>query len=76
MNALTADELEEMYKDYLDEVFGTVKIAGYDYPTSQCFKDTDPTAYRCEMANWLDNELGSEAIHEINNQYYLGARKE
>lgn len=31
----------------LDEVYGTVSIAGLEYCTSRAQKEIDPVAYRC-----------------------------
>lgn len=58
MCELTERELEQRYCDFLDEVYGTVKIAGYEYDTSRALAELDPTAFRCGFSDWLDSELG------------------
>lgn len=40
------------YDDYLDEVYGDVRVGGRDYPASDVLHDTDPIRYRCEMLEW------------------------
>lgn len=47
-------ELEEMYKDMLDECYDTVQIAGMTYLTSQALYDVDPITYRVGFNDWLD----------------------
>jgi hypothetical protein len=38
-------ELEQAYDEMLNDVYGTVIIAGYEYDTSQALKEVDPIAY-------------------------------
>lgn len=51
-------ELHERYDDMLDDVYGEVSIAGYEYSTSNALKNVDPIAYRVGFADWLDSEIG------------------
>jgi hypothetical protein len=48
-------ELEELYKESLDEIYGTVKVAGYEYDTSRALYELDPIAYRVGFSDWLDS---------------------
>ena len=61
---------EDLYGEYLDEVFGDVKIAGYDYATSDALKELDPTAFRCGILDYIDSLLG-DTLLEIDDEYYL-----
>lgn len=45
-------ELEESYKEMLDECYGMVKIAGYEYETSYALKECDPIAYRVGLSDY------------------------
>lgn len=45
-------ELAQRYDEFLDEVYGTVKVAGYEYNTSQTLKEVDPIAYRVGMNDY------------------------
>ena len=40
------------YDDYLDGVYGDVRVGGRDYPASEVLHDTDPMRYRREMLEW------------------------
>jgi hypothetical protein len=50
---------EEEFDEFLDDLYGDVSVAGILYPTSQVLKEVDPTAYRCEKADYEDS-LGGE----------------
>ena len=45
-------ELEEQYKEMLDECYGTVKVAGMEYDTSRALYELDPIAYRVGLADY------------------------
>lgn len=45
-------EIEERYKEMLDEVYGIVKIAGMEYDTSRALYELDPIAYRVGLADY------------------------
>lgn len=45
-------EAEQRYEEYLDEVFGTVEIAGFAYRTGCALKKIDPIAFRNGMLEW------------------------
>ena len=40
------------YDDYLDVLYGYVRVGGRDYPASEVLHNTDPIRYRCEMLDW------------------------
>jgi hypothetical protein len=45
-------ELAQQFDEFLDEIYGTVKIAGYEYNTSQALKEVDPIAYSVGMNDY------------------------
>jgi hypothetical protein len=49
---LTDYELEQHYNDMLDDVYGVVTIAGYQYETSRVLKEVDPIAYRVGLSDY------------------------
>jgi hypothetical protein len=57
--ALTSWELEEAYNEMLNDVYGTVNIAGYEYDTSRALKEIDPIAYSVGM-NDYESQLEEE----------------
>jgi hypothetical protein len=59
-------DLENRYCEFLDEVYGPVNIAGLTYDTSSVLKEVDPTAFRCGLNDWSDEEYT-----EVNGTTYL-----
>jgi len=55
METISEYELEQMYDEMLDEVYGVVEIAGMTYDTSRALKDCDPIAYRVGMSDYADS---------------------
>jgi hypothetical protein len=56
-------EIEESYKSTLDDVYGTVTIAGYEYDTSRALYECDPIAYRVGLSDYeasLEEDEGEE----------------
>jgi hypothetical protein len=53
-----------MFEDYLNDVYGTVKIAGIEFDTARAFYKVDPIAYRGEMLAYADH-LIRYVGHEI-----------
>lgn len=47
-------ELEELYKDFIDETTEPVKIWGMEYSPSQVLQEVDPIAFRVGFNDWLD----------------------
>jgi hypothetical protein len=47
-------ELEEQYKEFIDETTETIKIWGMEYEASRVLQDIDPIAYRVGFNDWLD----------------------
>jgi hypothetical protein len=48
---ISQEELAERFDEVLDEA-GEVKVSGYTFNPSKVLKECDPTAYRCELANF------------------------
>ena len=53
---MTERQAEKLYKEMLDECYGTVTIAGYEYATSLALKEIDEVAYRCGFNDFCDAE--------------------
>jgi len=62
-------ELERQYSDMLDEVYGEVTVAGYQYATSDVLVRVDPTAFDVGFSDWLSAEC-EDRLMEINGEYY------
>lgn len=53
MPTLSESDAEERFDDMLDEVYGTVSVAGHEFNTSRALKELSPTTYRCEFADYV-----------------------
>lgn len=50
-------EVATRYDDTLNEIYGVVNVAGYEYETARTLKEIDPIAYRTGMNDWADGEF-------------------
>ena len=57
MKVIKEYEAKEMYDDFLDEIYGQVNIAGYEYSTAYALKEIDPVAYEEDFRNFADSLL-------------------
>ena len=48
-------EIEQAYRDMLDEVYGTVKIAGIEFDTSRALQELDPIMYNEGLLDYTDS---------------------
>jgi hypothetical protein len=55
MKTISQYELETMYEDMLDDVYGVVDVAGMQYDTSRLLKEADPIAYAVGMHDYADS---------------------
>jgi len=63
MVKMTDYEIEESYKMMLDDVYGTVMVAGYEYDTSRALYELDPIAYRVGLSDY-ESELEQDEEDE------------
>jgi hypothetical protein len=56
MRIMSEREALEAYDNMLDECYGVVEIAGYEYATSRAMKQVDEIAYNCGFSDWVDAE--------------------
>ena len=61
-----ADQFDEM----LDEVYGTVSVAGVEYDTARALKDLDPDAYRGGMLDYIDGTGVEEVSFETFDLFW------
>jgi hypothetical protein len=69
-------DVDEAYKDMLDEVYGEVEVAGLRYSTSRTLEIVDPTAFRCGMVDFVDSMTSDNVWVEINENFYPFAEVE
>jgi len=67
MAKITDYEIEESYKMMLDDVYGTVMIAGYEYDTSRALYECDPIAYRVGLSDYSSDFQCSQCDETIDS---------
>lgn len=63
---VTESEIEDMYDDMLNDVYGPVNICGIDYDAGQALSEVDPTAYRVGMADYESDLIEDGVIFETD----------
>lgn len=49
--------LDALYRDALDDIYGLVTIAGYEYDTGATLEQIDPIAFRTGLTDWIDSRI-------------------
>jgi hypothetical protein len=62
-------ELDVMYREMLNDVYGTVKIAGLEFETADALISVDPVAYRCGFSDYISSLLDDSMV-EVDGEYY------
>jgi hypothetical protein len=68
---LSDRELTDMYHEMLEEIYGEVKVCGYEFSAADVLKEMDPVAYKVGLNDWLDSECSDGTIKEVNGEYYM-----
>ena len=58
--------LEVLYCEMLDSCYEPVRIAGYEYATSDALKAVDPIAFQCGLSDFTSDDR----FTEIDGEYY------
>ena len=56
---------EDEYEEFLNEVYGTVKIGSLEYPSGTVLKQLDEIAFNCGLSDYNDNKI-TEIEEEID----------
>jgi hypothetical protein len=63
-------DLEQLYRDMLDECEPEVRVAGLCFCASRIVEELDPTAFRCGVNDYADSLIGESISEEIDGEYY------
>jgi len=63
-------DIEQAYRDYLDECEPEVKVAGLSFCASRIIEELDPIAFRCGVCDHADGLINCAITEEINGNYY------
>lgn len=70
MAHLTEQDLESMYEDMLNEVYGQCSIAGVEFDTAHALKELDPIMFDCGCSEYIDSLLQDGVLFEKDGEYY------
>lgn len=59
-------ELEQMFDEWMDEIYPLVKIGPHSLRPSRCLKEADPAGYREDCNNWMDSEGWDEVEENVH----------
>jgi len=62
--------IEELYRDLLDEVYEPIKFGELEYCPSQVLEAVDPTAFRMGCNDNADSLMEDDQIVYLNGNYY------
>ena len=62
-------DMVDQFEEMLDDVYGTVSVAGMEYGTARALKEIDPIAYRCWMLDYIDGAEVEEVSFETLNLF-------
>jgi hypothetical protein len=63
-------DLEQLYRDMLDEVEPEVKVAGLSFCASRIVEELDPVAFRCGVCDYADSMVNDTITDEIEGNHY------
>lgn len=63
-------DLEQLYRDMLDECEPEVKVAGLSFCASRIVEELDPVAFRCGVNDYADSLVNDSITEEINGNHY------
>jgi hypothetical protein len=70
MAELEPVDLEQLYRDMLDECEPEVKVAGLSFCASRIVEELDPVAFRCGVCDYADSLVNDSITEEIGGNHY------
>jgi chromosome segregation ATPase len=73
--SLENKEAKEKYDDWIDEMYGTIQIAGITWFASGILEEMDPVAYIAEFNEWI-NDMDEQDLKMFSEYRDMLERKE
>lgn len=64
-------ELQELYHDGLQDIYGTVNICGAEFDAADVYREMDPIGYRGRFLDWMDAEGINEGKDNKGNFTFI-----
>lgn len=55
------------YKDFLNEMYGSVTVCGQEFDQGDLLEDADPVAFRCGKSDY-ESQIQSELEEQLNRE--------
>lgn len=55
------------YKDFLNEIYGSVTVCGQEFDQGDLLEDADPVAFRCGKSDY-ESQIQSELEEQLNRE--------
>jgi hypothetical protein len=68
MKKLSEEDRNRLFDDMFNEVYPPVKFGCLTYEPAAVLKEIDPTAYRCEVNDYIDRLLSDGVLVEIDGE--------
>jgi len=68
LEELSAIDVEEAYRDMLDDRYEEARIGYLTFSPSRIVEELDPTAFRCGLSDYADSN--SDSWFELDGEYY------
>lgn len=63
-------DLEQLYRDMLDEYEPEVRVGGLSFCASRIVEELDPVAFRCGVCDYADSLVNESITEEIEGNHY------
>lgn len=63
-------DVEQIYRDMLDECEPEVNVAGLSFVPSRVVEELDPVAFRCGVNDYVASLVGETLSEEIDGNHY------
>lgn len=58
---------ENEYKEYLNDIYGSVTVCGQEFDQGDLLEDADPVAFRCGKSDY-ESQIQSELEDQLNRE--------
>lgn len=65
---LYPDDMGDEYREFLTDLYGMVSVCGHEYEAGAVLAEMDPTAFRCEMLEWIDDRVRDGDLHRVEDR--------
>lgn len=61
-----SDSFLEEFKEYLDEMYGSIEICGTSFCASEILEELDPTLFNCAYDDYIDAQVDEFCVGSIS----------